>query len=96
MSARLSLTIEGDSMAEIYAAMQLELARVQGNLAPAYTGAPRPIASVPSSGNQPGCSGGHGVMRLIPGGTAKSGLRIGQPYPAFWKCDTCGERRETS
>lgn len=40
------------------------------------------------------CSGGHGPMRLIPGGTAKSGPRIGQPYPAFFKCDACGERKE--
>lgn len=40
------------------------------------------------------CSGGHGQMRLIPGGTARSGPRVGQPFPPFYKCDTCGERQE--
>jgi hypothetical protein len=34
-------------------------------------------------------------MRLIPSGVARSGPRTGQRYPAFYKCDTCGERRET-
>jgi hypothetical protein len=40
------------------------------------------------------CPQGHGDMRLIPAGTAKSGPRIGQPYPAFYKCDKCGSRQE--
>jgi hypothetical protein len=93
MTARLTLTVEGDTLADIYAALELELARIRGNVAPSSSVSAiltppvdRPVGA--------SCPNGHGAMRLIPGGTAKSGPRIGQPYPAFLKCDVCGTRRE--
>lgn len=92
MTARLSLTIEGDTLADIYAALEIELARVRGNLAPTASTFPNALPSGDPIGAA--CPNGHGPMRLIPAGTAKSGPRIGQPYPAFLKCDTCQARRE--
>lgn len=89
MTARLELTFSGETMAEIHAAMRAELERVDRGV---YGPAPAPPAAV--AGIQ--CSGGHGPMRLVPAGTAKSGPRIGQAYPAFLTCDTCRERREVS
>ena len=94
MTARLELTFIGESMPEIYAAMRLELARVEGNHAPASTYVPPRQVDQVVAQIERACSGGHGAMRLIPAGTARSGPRVGQPYPAFLKCDTCGERQE--
>lgn len=97
---KLTLSFAGDTMVEIYAAMRLELARVDGNHAPGpySAGAGQQVASskvsVPPGSPAPSCPSGHGVMRFRKGGTIQSGERIGQTYPPFWSCAECRETVE--
>lgn len=92
---RFTLTIEGDVDQLLAVARAIDPVVRQGDVDVRTDARPQLQAlpgGVPSPVNV--CSGGHGPMRLIPGGTARSGPRMGQPYPAFFKCDTCGERKE--
>jgi hypothetical protein len=88
---RYSIAIEVESIEQL---QQLNEALTRAGLLPSLRHVD-PIAP-PAMVGASQCSGGHGVMRLIPGGVARSGPRQGQSYPAFWKCDVCGERRDAA
>jgi hypothetical protein len=82
-------TVEVDTIDELLA--QLELLTRTATATIAQRDGPSVPAPMPAQGY---CPQGHGPMGVIPAGVAKSGPRIGQPYPAFLKCATCGTRQE--
>lgn len=100
--ARFTLTIEGDVDTLLAVARAIAPVVAQGGDVHMRTDAPGPrpqLQPIDGGPTRPParagvCTGGHGEMRMIQGGTARSGPRMGQPYPPFYKCDTCGERQE--
>jgi hypothetical protein len=82
-------TVEVDTVDELRAQLELLLRTADATIA--TRDGPTRAPSAPATGY---CPAGHGPMSLIPAGTAKSGPRIGQAYPAFLKCRTCNARAE--
>lgn len=112
MPRSVSLTFSGETMVDVYAAMELELQRVRGNLArDPMVAAPAqgPVAHVQNppqgaaapipaipAGGAPSCPADGARMEYRAGGTVKAGPRIGQSYPPFWSCPTCKTTMEVS
>lgn len=97
MTRRYQLTISVDSEQELTELVrilvdpvyqgnvpQLQVIQGQAPAAPFPVNPPGPAPMCPNPAHGPT------VLNWRPPGTTKSGPRIGQPYPGFWRCDAPG------